>query len=251
MSALSGLITIAVFGKTELATSPNPTFFAILILIVFIFSISVLFSFNSSKLSDPFKPKSVALKITIGTAQSIRVNLIIEENSESETLSIERRWAENENGKIKEKVLILRNGEEDKSLLDNWFQYIENLLPLSTMPLFFFDGEKLEDLANPDKSSGIIRSAVDGLLGLDLIDQCKSDLDIFISKKAKDVFDKETLKEIKVKEDSIKEVQDKFPYLNNQMQKIEEQIDIITSDIESYKLEFKKKGGEVYQAKEK
>ena len=39
---------------------------------------------------------------------SIRVNLIIEENSESETLSIERRWAENENGKIKEKVLILR-----------------------------------------------------------------------------------------------------------------------------------------------
>ena len=182
---------------------------------------------------------------------SIRVNLIIEENSESETLSIERRWAENENGKIKEKVLILRNGEEDKSLLDNWFQYIENLLPLSTMPLFFFDGEKLEDLANPDKSSGIIRSAVDGLLGLDLIDQCKSDLDIFISKKAKDVFDKETLKEIKVKEDSIKEVQDKFPYLNNQMQKIEEQIDIITSDIETYKLEFKKKGGEVYQAKEK
>ena len=147
--------------------------------------------------------------------------------------------------------LILRNGEEDKSLLDNWFQYIENLLPLSTMPLFFFDGEKLEDLANPDKSSGIIRSAVDGLLGLDLIDQCKSDLDIFISKKAKDVFDKETLKEIKVKEDSIKEVQDKFPYLNNQMQKIEEQIDIITSDIEAYKLEFKKKGGEVYQAKEK
>ena len=29
------------------------------------------------------------------------------------------------------------------------------------------------------------------------------------------------------------------------MQKIEEQIDIITSDIEAYKLEFKKKGGEV------
>ena len=45
-------------------------------------------------------------------------------------------------------------------------------------------------------------------------------------------------------EDSIKEVQDKFPYLNNQMQKIEEQIDIITSDIEAYKLEFKKKGGD-------
>ena len=41
------------------------------------------------------------------------------------------------------------NGELDNLLTDNWNDFVSEFIPQSMSELFFFDGEKIEDLADP------------------------------------------------------------------------------------------------------
>ena len=181
---------------------------------------------------------------------SIKINLNIDIEAKVEKLSVERKWFENENGNIKEILSVYKDGKKDEAILGNWIEYIENLLPLSIMPLFFFDGEKIEDLANPSKSSDIIRSAINGLLGLDTIDQCKVNLDLFTSRKAKELANDDVLSEIKEKEDKIKDAETGMGALNSDFDTLVNDIDEILLNIENNKDLYRKKGGESFDIKE-
>ena len=182
---------------------------------------------------------------------SIKIDLTIDNDAKSENLCIERKWFENENGNIKEILTIFRDGEEDLAIKANWYDYIQNLFPLSTMPLFFFDGEKIEDLANPSKSSDIIRSAINGLLGLDIIDQCKTNLDLFTSRKAKELANDRVLDEIKKKEDQIKEEEIAMGSLNSDFDKIGDDLVNLSNKVDESKALYRKKGGESFEARER
>lgn len=56
--------------------------------------------------------------------------------------------------------------------------FLNELIPHGVADLFFFDGEKIAELAE-DESGNILRTAVRRLLGLDLISKLRSDLAIF------------------------------------------------------------------------
>ena len=74
------------------------------------------------------------------------------------------------------KIEVIRDGHRDKRLEEGWDEYVEQLLPAGIAPLFFFDGEKIEQLADPTTSREILTTAINSLLGLDLIDRLSSSL---------------------------------------------------------------------------
>ena len=80
----------------------------------------------------------------------------------------------------KEYVSVFVNNSEhpDMDLSATWDDEVERLLPARLAELFFFDGEKIERLADPTKGAEVLRTAVSSLLGLDLIDHLVDDLEL-------------------------------------------------------------------------
>ena len=61
---------------------------------------------------------------------------------------------------------------------EDWDHYLEDMIPSGISQLFFFDGEKIQDIADTTTTDGL-RDAIRSLLGLDLIDQLRSDLALY------------------------------------------------------------------------
>ena len=98
-------------------------------------------------------------------------------------LRVRRQWSFL-NGATREGVSVFVNGEPqpDDALSESWDDEIERLLPARLSELFFFDGERIESLADSARSGDVLRSAVASLLGLDLVDHLAADLEILRSR---------------------------------------------------------------------
>ena len=57
-----------------------------------------------------------------------------------------------------------------------WQQFINQLIPRGIAKLFFFDGEKIQSIADDDNENKYIKSSFDTLLGLDLVNQLQKDI---------------------------------------------------------------------------
>ena len=83
----------------------------------------------------------------------------------------------------REQVQVLKDGARDRLLEENWAEFVETLLPNRVAQLFFFDGERVEALANPDTASEVLSTAIHALLGLDLVDRLTTDLQVLERRK--------------------------------------------------------------------
>ena len=92
---------------------------------------------------------------------------------------IRRQWRFGK-GDPREFLSVFLDGSDqpDIEMSELWDAEIETVMPARLSQLFFFDGEKIETLANPAKSADVIKSAVSALLGLDAVDSLIADLEI-------------------------------------------------------------------------
>jgi DNA sulfur modification protein DndD len=81
---------------------------------------------------------------------------------------VRRSWHENGSG-LKENIDVLVNGNRDAAVSDAWAEYAEEFIPARLSHLFFFDGEKIEALADLENASELLRSGIHSLLGLDIV----------------------------------------------------------------------------------
>ena len=80
-----------------------------------------------------------------------------------------------------EKVNVKRNQKEDRFLASNWSLFMENMLPSALSNFFFFDGEKIAELAVDSTSEGL-RESIRSMLGLTVLDQLRKDVNRTIRK---------------------------------------------------------------------
>ncbi|MEX2258527.1 MAG: DNA sulfur modification protein DndD, partial [Woeseia sp.] len=80
---------------------------------------------------------------------------------------------------VSESLDIYVNGLFDATLSEIWDEEVERLIPRNLAHLFFFDGERIETLADPTKSADILRIGIHSLLGIELVDQLQSDLTVY------------------------------------------------------------------------
>jgi DNA sulfur modification protein DndD len=126
------------------------------------------------------------LKMSIhrGGATSASVTLMFSIVNEFGVRSYQltRSWEAASHG-VRESFTVYVNGERDDVLAEDWGDHIEGLLPLEIASLNFFDGEKTNELATPEKSREVIRSAIRGLLGLGILERLEADLKVLIRRK--------------------------------------------------------------------
>jgi len=94
---------------------------------------------------------------------------------EDHTYRVMRWWKANGKG-TEEHFEVVRDSNLDTVITEAWDEHVEGFMPQGIAPLFFFDGEKVEDLADLEKSGPLISTALNSLLGIDLIQQLSRDL---------------------------------------------------------------------------
>ena len=163
------------------------------------------------------------------------------ESKDVQQYSVTRSW-KNINGEIIEKLSIKNNDE----LLDvdYWDAFIRELIPRGIARLFFFDGEKIATIAKHDDEDTEVKNSIESLLGLDIIRQLKSDLEINLGRTSQN---QEDVRELENKVEKLKkevEVLDleKTAYVI-QLRKKNEEKDDVHKKIEEYEHEISKLGG--------
>jgi DNA sulfur modification protein DndD len=116
-----------------------------------------------------FQPKSASVAIEFDYAQA----------GVKHSYSVERSWDKQDSG-VTSRLVVLRNGvpldELDRAHAD---EFLRDLIPPGVSQLFFFDGEKIQQLAETDQDHSALADAVRGLLGLELIDRLRADLRVY------------------------------------------------------------------------
>jgi DNA sulfur modification protein DndD len=92
---------------------------------------------------------------------------------------IKRAWTNTDKG-IKETIAITQDGEIVENLSYDQAQgFLNELIPIGVSDLFFFDGEKIAQLAEDDDGE-VLADSVKKLIGIDLIEKLMGDLTVYI-----------------------------------------------------------------------
>ena len=86
--------------------------------------------------------------------------------------------------KVDESISVEKNGAIDKYLGESWSYYIEEILPFGIARFFFFDNEKITQLAD-DASFEQIKTSIKSAIGVSTIEKAITHIDEVIRRKKK------------------------------------------------------------------
>lgn len=108
---------------------------------------------------------------------TIELAFHVVEQGEPRHYRICRSWTGTATG-ARERVDVFVDNRRDATLSQQWAERVDVFVPRGVAELFFFDGEKIETLAELDNAREVLRTAIGSLLGLDLVDRLSTDLTI-------------------------------------------------------------------------
>ena len=166
-----------------------------------------------------------------------------------------RMW-ENNDGSIDETLTIKKRnfGDENYTKLDSledseWQTFIDQLLPKGITKLFFFDGEKIQNIADSGKEDKFIKSSFDTLLGLDLVQQLIDDIGISVLRNS-DGETKKILEEIETKTKQKQESEKKLDTISEKISHLKINLHIFQKELAVQEEQFKKLGGQFADKRE-
>lgn len=182
--------------------------------------------------------------ISDGTNESfVELEFSIEEDGVINIYTVNRSWSTDVK-KIKDKIQVKKNGIDDAFLAKNWTMFVESILPSALANFYFFDGEKIAELAEGENSIQM-KNSIKALLGINIIDLLENDITRIIkriSDEASDGYDStyvEELRRIKdEKGDILKQIDDEINELEIKLGRINKKIDKKSE-------EFNAKGGQI------
>lgn len=100
----------------------------------------------------------------------------------NEDMYIVRRSWSARGASVAESLEFERNGAPVNDIpSEDWNHYFEDIIPAGVSQLFFFDGEKIQDIADDQENTGLT-DAIKSLLGIDILDQLRGDLSLYKSR---------------------------------------------------------------------
>lgn len=108
----------------------------------------------------------------------VAVSLCLDDGT---SLRVKRSWSV-KGKKIEQQTTVEKNGVIDKYLGESWSYYIEEILPFGIARFFFFNNEKITQLAD-DTSFEQIKSSIKSAIGVSSIEKAIEHLDEVIRRK--------------------------------------------------------------------
>lgn len=107
---------------------------------------------------------------------SITLEFAIRVEAEERHYKVVRNWYFTGSKTLKEFLTVMVDGEFSRTVTESWPDHVETILPIDVASLFFFDGERVEQLADPERAAKVIESAVQSLMGVGTVERLRNDL---------------------------------------------------------------------------
>ena len=156
---------------------------------------------------------------------------------------LERSWKKTKD--CKEHFEVYVDDKYSPQHVDNWNQEIDKILPPNIAKLFFYDGEQIEMMADPEQSAHILKEGIYSLLGIDIVETLQADLKRAVRDKQKSVSPK-VRAEIEAIESVINKHQQKIKQCKDKKASLLEAMDRIDREKKKVDEQFESKGGAVW-----
>ncbi|HBP5396506.1 TPA: DNA sulfur modification protein DndD [Pseudomonas aeruginosa] len=159
------------------------------------------------------------------------------------TYNLLRDWHVDPSGKVKEGLVISKDGNLLAELsYDQAQSFLNELIPIGVSELFFFDGEKIASLAE-ETTGDALRDSINKLLGLDLIDRLDSDLSVLVRTRAAKKTSEERRKKISQLEAEHNRLTDGITLLREEILKVRRDIGEVSSALANVSSNINARGG--------
>lgn len=158
-----------------------------------------------------------------------------------ETYTVHREWS-GKGQRIRDKISVKKNGADDTFLTEHWPMFIEGVFPSGLSSFFFFDGEKIAELAMEDTSEQM-KDSIRALLGVKVLDRLENDLERIITKVTKvsaGEFDPDELEQLREKKS---QAETRLQQADEEIAALEQQISKCEKALTKAKNTYSAKGG--------
>nr|ABP49153.1 conserved hypothetical protein [Streptomyces lividans] len=176
----------------------------------------------------------------------LRLEFSITVEGRPRTYEVARTWFA-KGKQVRESLAVTVDGKYDDTISETWAEHVEEILPLEVASLFFFDGEKVEQLADPERAADVIEAAVQSLLGVRAVEQLRTDLLALQRRQRLSQEDQgilEQIRDLKVKSQAAaQEVSDQSQLLAQATS----HLDVAQAQLAKIERDFERAGGRLYE----
>ena len=162
---------------------------------------------------------------------------------------IRRAWSVQKTA-LKEVFEVVVDGKFDRVLTEQWGEFVEDMLPPRIAPLFFFDGERIEQFADLHRSAEVIATAVNALLGLDIVERLTVDLEVLERRKKAAAVNKVARDAIAAAEAAVHAAEDAAQVAYAKRGAAKKLRDRREAQLERARQAFASEGGELFRSRE-
>ena len=165
------------------------------------------------------------------------------EMDDSSPLIVKRSWSAGviDKPKVKdleERLVVVRDGKrvsvQNKQM---WQDFIRATIPPGITQFFFFDGEKIQEIAADDHSEVRLKSSLEAALGIEYINKLSSDL-LYLKQEERKGFIEISDEDLEYKESELKLQKSKFTRLNKDRIDVKEDLASFKAQNEEAKKRF-------------
>lgn len=158
--------------------------------------------------------------------------------------TVTRSWERRSGNKVSEFLSVERNSKTLEDIeAEHWQDFIRELIPPGVSQLFFFDGEKIQQLAEDTTDQQALADAIKSLLGVDIVERLQADLRIHLSRLAKPGRNTSQLSEARDLEKTISRLKTKLLKLRQQRSEQEGQLQGVKAQLAQAESSFSACGG--------
>ena len=173
----------------------------------------------------------------------VKITMVMDDDKDT-VISIARTWSQTDS-KISTDLIVEKNGIEDTYLSENWEYYVEELIPYGIAKFFFFDNEKISQIADDDAFDKI-KDSIKSVMGVTTvetlcthIEKIRKDKNAILKKSSAPALTKES-EELST---AIEECETKIRNLYAQRAALVPELEKTTNKLEETEQSFWKKGG--------
>lgn len=166
------------------------------------------------------------------------------ETEENENIIVNRSWsagstATPKSKDLSEKLVVVKDGKRvSVQNKDLWQDYINTTIPKPITQFFFFDGEKIQEIAGDNYTELKLKSSLEAALGINFVTQLTQDI-VTLRQEEKKGFVDISDEDIAFKESELKKENKNLENKNKEIVELEEELNIFKEQKEHAQNQFK------------
>ena len=184
------------------------------------------------------------VNVSDGTKKTFVELEFVLNNADRDHYIVRREWSAVNKVRTTEEIFVRKNGSYNRVLTDNWSMFVENILPSALSNFFFFDGEKIAELA-VDSTNSQLKESIRAMLGISVLDTLHGDMQRNIRKLQKTSSASTETKEIDRLRTTKEEAESNLQKIEAEISSKEANLTKLKEQCEQAKLDYSAHGGDV------